>query len=317
MAVNTLQNVFDAARGYLHDTQISGGEVWTNTALQVHFNEAYRRMYNAMDGLTKRIERTVYVNLPALTTVMIPSTYNITDLAEPVLIEERPAQNPVTITSTTNATPINCLATNHGLGTAGQTVEGVISGTTGSSAPWGRWFVTIVDANNFTLNGSTGDGSAGTGGTFTAWSQLQFYQVIPLDVDAQGLDGVPQQYLANYVWAEERLQFRGAIGTQQLRITYWASGSPPTNSALNINIDNCIDFLACATAANAAHANGWDDMAATLTTKAYGPSQEAYGNAGLLGDFIKIQVSTMQRGPQRRQQAFRQKRPRFWAGVLG
>lgn len=317
MATNTLQNVFDAARGYLHDTQVAGGEVWNNTALQVHFNEAYRRMYNVMDGVSKRIQRTVYVNLPAVTTVLVPSAYGMTDFAEPELIEERQAQASIAIATANTSSPIGLgFGSPHGLGTPGQVVECVVSGVSGTTAPWGRWFATVVDSTNVTLNGSVGD-VAGTGGTLTPWNQLQFFEVVPLDVDAQGLDGVPQTYLVNYIWAEERLQFRGAIGTQQLRITYWASGTPPTNSSTNINIDNCIDFLACATAANAARANGWTALADQLKTTAYGANQEAYGNAGLLGDFIKIQVLTMQRGPQRRQQAFRQKRPRWWAGVLG
>jgi hypothetical protein len=317
MATPTLQNVYDAARGYLHDTQLSGGEVWTNSALQVHFNEAYHRMYNCLMGTSKRVERTVYVNLPANTTVLIPAAYGITDFAEPELIEERPAQTSIPIFTASAATPIRLGFTNpHGLGTAGQIVECVVSGVANTSAPWGRWFGTVFDANNIDLNGSVGD-VVGSGGTLTPWSQLRFFEVTPLDLDAQGLDGLPQQYLSNYVWAEERLQFRGAIGTQQLRITYQASGSPPTIPSANINIDNCLDFLACATAANAARANGWDEMADQLKTTAFGPTGGEDCSGGLRGEFIKIQVATMQRGPQRRRQAFRNKRPRCWAGVLG
>lgn len=315
MAQNSLQNVFDAARGYLHDTAVAGGEVWVNSALQVHFAEPYRRMFRCLMGMSKRVQRVVYVNLPANQTVLIPSTVNLTDLAEPEIVEERPASTTVTITSTTNATPISVLATGHGFGTAGQVVEVIISGVASTTAPWGQWFATITDANNFTLNGSTGDGTGGTGGTATLSGSLKFTEVSPLDLAGQGLDGQPQQYLGNYLWINEMFQFRGASNAVQLRITYWASGNPPTNANTTIGIDDCLDFLACATAANAARANGWFQLADQLKFTAYGAEQEANGMGGLLGEFVKIQVSSLQRGPQRRRLPFRNKRPRFGSYV--
>jgi hypothetical protein len=316
MATCTLQQIYDAARAYLSDTQVPGGEVFPNTVLQPHFAEPYRRGYRCMQGITKRVQNTVYVNLPASTTVLIPSTYGITDFAEPESIEERPAQDAITITSTSNATPINCLATAHGLGSAGTMVEGVVSGVTGTFAPWGKWFATIVDANHFTLNGSSTGGVVGAGGTFTPWSQLQFQEVAPLDQDQQGMDGVPQQYLGVYRWYNNRLNFVGCTGVQQLRIMYWASGAPPTLANTIIGIDDMLDFLACATAANAARSKGWYDIADQLKVTAYGADQEANAEGGLLGEFVKIQVSTMQRGPQRRRMPFRGHRSRFGGSPL-
>lgn len=308
MATYTLQQVFDATRAYLRDIQVPGGETFQNAVLQPNFAEPYRRAYRCMQGLSKRIQSTVYVNLPASTTVLVPSAYGITNFAEPESIEERPASNAITITSVSNTTPLNCLATAHGLGSAGTMVEGVVSGVTGTFAPWGKWFATIVDANNFTLNGSVAGGVAGAGGTFTPWSQLAFRELQPLDMDAQGMDGIPQQYLGVYRWYDERLNFRGATGIQQLRMMYWASGAPPTLASTVIGIDDLIDFLACATAANAARAVGWYDLASQLKETAYGSNQEADASGGLLGEFIKIQVLTMQRGPQRRARAFRSHR---------
>lgn len=310
MASPTLQNVFDAARDYLNENQVTGGETATNTTLQLSFNQAYRRVWNSLQGVSKRVQRTVFVNLPANTSVLIPSTYGITDFAEPSIIEERPAASVVAITSTSNATPIVVTATAHGLGTAGQIVEGVIGGVAGTLGPWGRYFATIINANSFSLNGSASDGTGGTGGTFTPWSQLPFIPMVPVDFEAQGLDGVPQTYLGTYMWSNEQLQFIGASGIQQLRITYWASGAPPTNNSTVINIDNCIDVMACLTAANFALPR-WPVISATLFDMALGPDRQADGVDGLLGDFIKIQVSTMQRGPSRRIQPFRDKISRW------
>lgn len=303
-------------RGYLHDTAIAGGETFTNSALQTSFNEPYRRLFSCLMGSSKRVQRVIYLDFPANTTVLIPQNYAITDMAEPELIEERPATAAIAITDTGVTTPINVHAPAHGLGAAGAIVEGAVSGVAGTTAPWGQWFVTVVDTNNFTLNGSRADGVAGTGGIFAPASTQRWCQVDPIDLAFQGLDGVQQQYLGSYLWINEQLQFRGAIGIQQLRITYWASGDPPTNANTTINIDNCIDFLALATAANAARANSWYPISNALMTRAYGASQDGC-TGGALGVFIAIQVSTLQRGPQRRRLPFRFRKSRFGDAVIG
>lgn len=316
MASPKLQEVFDQARVYLHDTQIAGGEIWQNAQLQIHFNEPYRRMFNCLMGVSKRVQRIVYANFGPNQTVLIPQNYGITDFAEPAMIEERPANTPIAIQVSSNTTPIIIQANGHGLGAPGSIVEGVIGGVIGTTAPWGNWFVTVIDNNQFSLNGSATDGAAGAGGSFTTASQQQYVEVLPVDLAFQGLDGIPQQYLGNYLWINEQIQFRGSVGTQQLRITYWASGSPPTSANTTINIDNCIDFLACATAANAARANSWFQLADQLKFTAYGQAQEAAGNGGLLGEFVKIQVLTLQRGPQRRRLPFRDKRSRYGSAII-
>lgn len=308
MATATLSQVFDAARGYLND---QAALVYTNSILQPSFAEPYRRMYSCLAGTSKRVQRVVYVDFPAYTTVLIPATYGLTDFSEPEMIEERPALSQVTITGTDTSTPIIAHAIAHGLGTAGAIIAGQVSNVIGTPAPWGNWFVTVTDADHFSLNGSQSDGNAGTGGYFTTQSLQQFVPVSPIDLAIQGIDGQPQQYLGVYMWNNEQLQFRGAVGVEQLRITYWASGSPPSNAGTTIGIDDCIDFLACATAANAARADGFFELADMLKSTAYGSTQEANCVGGLLGEFIKIQVLTMQRGPQRRVRPFRDKVTRF------
>jgi hypothetical protein len=65
----------------------------------------------------------------------------------------------------TNATPIQIDATAHGL-TTGQVCT--ISGVLGNTAANGTWTVTYVDANNFTLNGSSGTGTYTDGGQVEA-----------------------------------------------------------------------------------------------------------------------------------------------------
>ena len=66
------------------------------------------------------------------------------------------------IVSSTNASPININISTHGYVT-GDTV--VITGHTTNTNANGTWTITRVDANNFTLNGSTGNGVGGASGT--------------------------------------------------------------------------------------------------------------------------------------------------------
>src|ERR1700747_1999356 len=117
MATASVQNIFDDVRAYLGDTQVVGGEVMTNSFLLGTaasgtagsgslFGEPYRTMFSKLTGASKRVQPNVYVVLPANTTVLIPSTYNIVDFSEPEMIEERPAPNSIAIASTDTGTPI-------------------------------------------------------------------------------------------------------------------------------------------------------------------------------------------------------------------
>ena len=320
MATCSVQNIYDDVRGILSDNLlVPTGQLFNNsyfTSNPNSFGEPYRTMFARMTGGSKRVQRVVYVVLPQLTNVLIPSTYGIVDFSEPEMIEERPAVNAVTITSTDTSTPIIVTAPNHGLGSTGSISEGTVSNVIGTSAPWGNWFVTVIDSNHFSLNGSASDGVAGTGGAFYSATQQDFTEVTPIDLTAAALDGQPSQVLGSYLWINEMLQFRGASQAIQLRITYYASGTAPTNPNYTINIDNCRDFLAVATAANCARAKQWWSMATALRNQAYGDPAHPQ-EPSLIDLFFNQQVLALQRGPSRRQQPFRAKVSKFGVYLLG
>lgn len=316
MARNTVNQVFDQVRGILSDTQVPSGEIFTNAYLPPHFAEPYRSMFARLAGASKRIQRVIGVVLPANTTALIPWTYAITDLSDPEMVEERLAPNSIAISTTDTSTPIVVTtASPHGY-TIGSMNEGVVSGVNGTSAPWGNWFATATGANTMTLNGSASDGNAGTGGAFYPENNQQFTEVQPIDLTAAGLDGPPQGTLGSYLWINEMFQFRGCVNAVQLRITYYASGTPPTNPNFIIPIDNAIDFLATATAANAARSKNWDSKYETLRNQAYGDPSHP-DEPSLLDLFWLSQVMSMQRGPARRQLPFRDKRFRFGSYMIG
>ena len=78
--------------------------------------------------------------------------------------------SPAAITAASNASPIKITVANHGFNT-GETV--VIAGVGGNTAANGTWVITVVDANNFNLNGSTGNGAYTSGGTAVVAARLR------------------------------------------------------------------------------------------------------------------------------------------------
>lgn len=75
----------------------------------------------------------------------------------------------VAITNATNAAPISITATAHGYAT-GTSVD--VASVLGNTAANGTWTITVVNANTFTLNTSTGNGTYTSGGTAQAWYNL-------------------------------------------------------------------------------------------------------------------------------------------------
>lgn len=75
-----------------------------------------------------------------------------------------------TVSAATNASPIQITTNTNNLVT-GQTVS--ISGVTGNTAANGTFIVTVINTTNFTLNGTTGNGAYGGGGTVLRGASFQ------------------------------------------------------------------------------------------------------------------------------------------------
>jgi len=75
----------------------------------------------------------------------------------------RSANQPVAVTGATNASPIVLTSTGHNL-VSGDVIS--VSGVLGNTAANGIFTVTKVDANSFSLNGSSGNGAYVSGGTW-------------------------------------------------------------------------------------------------------------------------------------------------------
>lgn len=75
------------------------------------------------------------------------------------------------ITGATNASPIVITSAAHGLSTGQQVTVASVGGNTAAN---GTFLVTVVDANSFSLDGSTGNGSYTSGGT---WKTTGLYKI--------------------------------------------------------------------------------------------------------------------------------------------
>ncbi len=97
------------------------------------------------------------------------------------------------ITNASNNSPIVITSVGHGLTTGARVT---IAGVTGNTAANGTWVVTRVDADTFSLNGSTGNGGYISGGS---WHVTGAYAVSIPVIGANGfVAGENFQILFNY-----------------------------------------------------------------------------------------------------------------------
>src|SRR5581483_5384153 len=162
----------------------------------------------------------------------------------------------------------------------------IVTEVANTQAPWGRWWATVIDPLNLTLNGSITDGVAGAGG-FLSTSTDKF---IPMDALDSLTDRDISSRLLDYVWEENVFKFRGSSGASQIRVTYIASGTAPTSPTAVIGIDDALNFLGCYTASLAAGAKTWYGIADRLSKLALGADPERDASGGFLRDLVNIQV---------------------------
>jgi hypothetical protein len=98
-----------------------------------------------------------------------------------------------TVTAASNASPIAITSGGHGLAT-GQIVT--ISGVSGNTAANGTFTITKVDADHYTLNGSTGNGNYTSGGT---WRLTGLYKATVPALGGSGFES-NETYVAHLAW---------------------------------------------------------------------------------------------------------------------
>jgi len=269
MSFPTLTEVYEQTRAECGDTEVAGGQIYTNSLLLPHVQSATRTLWRGLRNLaTPRVQRTFFYTLPANTNTFHPSTALITDFSEPSgPVAQRGGLTSVAVSGALQGAmslAITC-STAHNL-TTGDTVVLEQLGLSGSNI---LCTITVTSPTQFTANGVITTGPYSGGGfvvtSSNEFTALEYRQAIPSSTtrDSRGL--------AVAVYQNGYFQFLPSNEDQQIRITYWSSAQVPTTGADQIAFNDCIDFLAKYAGSMACKAQGANDRAATLKEESVGP----------------------------------------------
>lgn len=252
------------------------------------FGGAYRELVTSYDFYQAPAAIfEVWTNLPAYTSILNPVSQALAlNFQQPRILSERDIATTINVTNATVAAGglITLTFAAQSLSAAGisAATEILVSGVGGVTGADGRFFPTIVDDTDLTLNGSIGSGSYTSGGVVTTSNDnyTAVKQVTEL------ADRFPSLRLWEYTFENGNFYFVGATQARQLRLSYFASGLPPTTGS--VGYDDSLDFLAHRTAALACDAIQ-SARSATLHVKA----------SGYLGTLMTQAVRELQRNPVR------------------
>lgn len=292
-----LSQVYARARETLGDTEVSGGQLWTDERLQEHAGAAYEAMYRAlsMHG-SKALRRTAYYNVPASQSYLTPAQMGLTNFSEPKAIYERLVNLAVSPNSGTPGDAYLTLgfATAHGF-VDGQSV--VVYGMQGISEDANdMWAVAAPTTATLRLMGCRAAGTFASGAVVS--DSTEAFPSLPMAPYNDILDypTTPGSQLTKWTWEKGVIRFWPCSTARQIRLIYTLSGAPPSDAAASMGVDDSLDFLANFTAGLAVRSKGMGTTAATLLARACGnPTGDcSRANAGLLGELVRHDVKNLQ-----------------------
>jgi hypothetical protein len=286
--IPTGQQVCNLVRRILGDTQISGGQIFTNqflygapagatapfnvdlvagSPMESGYNKLFERMRTIMD---RRCRRTSFAFVPQFTSFLNPLTAGISNCGNPINLWERALATPpyyditaITLTPASQGVAPSALITvNHG-GTliTGQTIE--IQGVQGISDDINNyWTLTVPDTTHIQLNGCTALGTytASTGIVIVGseawpqtpmqrvWNQFNFNQIQP--------GPATQTCFLNWTWETSAIRLPPLAAARELMIDYNLSGQVPLDPSLSLGIDDILNSMAYRVAAIAGRSKG-------------------------------------------------------------
>ncbi len=270
MAFPTLTEVYDQTRAECGDTEVAGGQIYTNSLLLPHIQSATRTLWRGLRNLAApRVQRTFFYTLPANTNTFHPSTALITDFSEPSgPVAQRGSLTSVAVAAATQSgsnLDITCTGA-HSLTTGDTVVLEQLGGLKGANI---LCTVTVTSSTQLLANGVVTTGTYTSGGKVVTSSNefngLEWRQSIPSAVTRSS------RGLSVAVYQDNYFQFLPSSDDQQIRITYWSSAQVPTSGTDQSAFNDCIDFLAKYAGSMACKAQGANDRAATLKEESVGP----------------------------------------------
>ncbi len=284
MSLPTLTECFTQTRAECGDTEVAGGQIYTDALLLPHIQNATRALWRGMRNLAiPRVRRALYYTLPANTSVFYPATALVTDFSDPS--GPVAARGGVTMIANIAATPVAA-----GLDITCPSPHGLVTGNTVvlEQIPTLKnvnvlCAITAGSATQLIANGVITTGTAVSGGYVTysnnEFGDLQWATSIP------SASNNTSTQLGAVLWQNGYFQFVPCSEAKQIRIFYWSSAQVPTAGSDQIGVNDCIDFISQFAASKAQKAQGANDRAATAMEQAVGPGYTR-GNIG--GELLQL-----------------------------
>lgn len=297
----TLQQVCDRARWHLGDTQVSGGETYTNTLLIPWVQEAYEDMQRAVRNLQLiRARREGFLLIPAQTsqidpTIQLPDFMNLLSLDDRLLGDNH-LITAVTLNSPTTGWITVTTSTSHGRAVGDQIEITGISGVRGVNCS--MTINGVPAANQFTAQcygagtpAYSANWSMMLYGTESFWPVIQYGQILN-----QQTTGLVDRVM-NVALLDKTIRYSPVQSAREWRVLYESDDGIPSATSDTMGLEDSLGFMSTWTAYKAARAKGaLAPMAQELKDQALGINGSLDSvRGGLLRALLMSIVRTSQR----------------------
>lgn len=295
----TLNQIYAAIRRHTGDTEVAGGQQFTDGFCLPGVQSAWNVLYSTLvQRDLSQAQRDTFFNVPAYVGQLTVGALGVADMGQPVIIYERSIQGTIKITSiaageTADGIPYidATLQSPHGITTPSQQVvvfRAAGAFGAGISELNGAYSAVPQGASVLRLMGCylTASAIAGytTNSAILSWSNESFPRVPMVQRDTPfNLIPTPQTFIGEWSWSRGQFLLRPAGVARQIRITYLIYDSIPDvwPATEPLPVDGSLDFLAhYAAAALLQPLVGSSELVQHLYTKATGTSNGIFDEPG-------------------------------------
>lgn len=277
--------VFNAVRKFLGDTEVTGGQIYTDSFLWEFLDLAYQRLYGDLARLSvQAVQGEGYYLLPAYTNRFHPGQANLPNVDSIDYLQDRSVKSVAdvltvalnlgeqSVTVTTQAA--------HGL-TSNQLIQ--IVGVTGFNFSIdGEWLIEVTSNTAFKLNGVywgiTTPGSYVSGGK-VIFSTCEWSDPIKKEEHTRYIDTNPLTELRRWAWEGNVIRVNPVSTQREVKIVYNISGQTPSVAANSLGIDGSLSYFVHEVVKWAALSKGRRDLKAEHEPRAEKALRDLKGRA--------------------------------------
>lgn len=295
MGFVTKQQVFDKTRILLGDSEVSGGQIYTddgasgtinlNSLLATVNSEALRHMQELENRF---VIRDFFAALVPFQAYLDPASVSVVDVGEIREVRARSITATLDIAAVTPnlSTSVCRVQTSAAHGLADGNLVVVTGSVGGISNILGEWIVDVVSADEFDIHGCRASGTYTSGGQVVDpsgnWSDPLVHR------DYLNLESGKQN---EYNWSQDVLRFVSSSQARLIKVEYKISGTLPAADADSLAPDDMADYFCYRLAGLAAEADGDYETAQRMQFQAIGPNPDE--PSGFLGQILDNGVKAM------------------------